>query len=288
VRPTTWAPAFAGAAARRIAALAAMLLLAGCSVTRLAYNNADVFLRWQANHYVDFQGEQDEELDRNVAAFLSWHRAKALPQYARLAGEAAARVLRGIKPEDLDWGYDAVRVQVREALGAAAVEAAGLLDRLGPEQVAHLERRLAQDNREFAKEQINGTMEERHKRRVKRNVERLEEWFGSLSEAQVERVRHYSARAPFSAELRLADRKRRQAEFIAMLRAREARRRLQAWLQDWEGGREPAYVEAARATRAEYVALLLDLDRTLAAEQREHLAQRLKRFAGLFDSLVKQ
>jgi hypothetical protein len=34
--------------------------------------------------------------------------------------------------------------------------------------------------------------------------------------------------------------------------------------------------------------LLLDLDRTLAAEQREHVAQRLKRFAALFDSMSRQ
>ena len=52
----------------------ALVFLSGCSVTRLAYNNADVFLRWQANHYLDFQGEQSDELDRNLAAFLGWHR----------------------------------------------------------------------------------------------------------------------------------------------------------------------------------------------------------------------
>ena len=265
-----------------------LALLAGCSVTRVAYNNADVFLRWQANHYLDFQGDQTEELDRSIAAFLAWHRAAALPQYARLANEAATRVMRGIKPEDLEWSYDAVHAQVREALGAAAGEMAGLLDRLSPEQISHLERRLAADNRDFAKEQIHGTMEERHKRRVKRNLQRLEEWFGPLSEAQTARVQRYSTRAPFSAELRDLDRKRRQAEFIAMLRAREARQRLAQWLQDWEGGREPAYVEASRATRTEYVELLLDIDRTLGAEQREHLAQRLKRYAGLFESLVRQ
>ena len=102
-----------------------LALLQGCSVTRLAYNNADTFLRWQANHYFDFQGEQSEELDRRLAALLAWHRAAALPQYARLAEEAAARMLRGVKREDLEWGYDAVRAQVREALGAAAAEAAG-------------------------------------------------------------------------------------------------------------------------------------------------------------------
>ena len=274
--------------ARIVIVLLALTFLSGCSVTRLAYNNADVFLRWQANHYFDFEGGQSEDLDRSLAAFLAWHRANALPQYARLADEAAARVARGIRPQDLEWSYDAVRAQVREALGAAAAEAAGLLDRLSAEQILHFEKRLAESNREFAKEQIQGTMEERHKRRVKRNIERLEEWFGPLSEAQAARVERYSERAPFSAELRDRDRRRRQAEFLAMLRAREAKQRLVPWVQDWEAGREPAYVEASNATHAAYVELLLEIDRTLAAEQREHLATRLKRFAGLFESLGRQ
>ncbi len=264
------------------------VLLQGCSPTRVAYNNADLFLRWQANYYFDFQGEQSEELDRNLAEFLAWHRARALPQYARIGEEAAARMARGIRREDLEWSYDAVQAQIREALGAAAVEAAGLLDRLSPEQISHLERRLEEENRKFAKEQVHGTIEERHQRRVKRNLERLEEWFGTLGEAQAERVRLYSTRAPFSAGLRERDRKRRQAEFVAMLRAREAKRLLAPWARDWEAGREPAYAQASRATRAEYIQLLLDLDKTLSAGQREHAAARLRRFASLFDSLSRR
>lgn len=267
--------------------LLAAILLQGCSVTRLAYNNADVFLRWQTNSYFDFQGEQSEELDRKLAAFLAWHRARALPQYARIGEEAAARMLRGLSQQDLEWSYDAVRAQIREALGAAAGEATGLLERLSPEQIGHLEKRLAEENRKFAKEQMQGTIEERHRRRVKRNLDRLEEWFGPLSDAQAERVRLYSTRAPFSADLRERDRKRRQAEFVAMLRAREAKRRLAPWAEDWEAGRERAYVEAARATRAEYIQLLLDLDKTLSTEQRERAAARLRRFGNLFDSLAR-
>jgi len=266
----------------------ALTVLQGCSVSRVAYNNADLFLRWQANHYLDFQDDQSEELDRRLAAFLAWHRAKALPQYAQLGEEAAARLQRGLKRADLEWSYDAVRAQVREALGAGAGEAAGLLDRLSPGQISHLEKRLAEDNRKFAKERIQGTMEERHQRRVKRNIERLEEWFGPLDEAQAERVNLYSRRAPFGADLQDRDRKRRQAEFVAMLRAREAGQRLKPWLEDWEAGRAPEYVQATLATRAEYLDLLLDLDRTLSAEQRQHVTGRLRRFAALFDSLSRQ
>ena len=265
-----------------------LALLQGCSPTRIAYNNADLFLRWQANYYFDFQGEQTDGLDRSLSAFLAWHRAKALPQYARLGEEAAARMQRGVRREDLEWSYDAVQVQIREAVVAAATEAAGLLDTLSPEQIGHLEARLADENRKFEKEWVQGSMEERHKRRVTRNLERLEEWYGTLSEAQAERVGRYSARAPFSAEMRLRDRKRMQAEFVAMLRAREASRRLAQWARDWEAGREPAYLEASRATRTEYVELLLDLERTLSPDQREHAARRLKRFATLFDSLARR
>jgi hypothetical protein len=265
-----------------------LTLLQGCSVTRTAYNNADVFLSWQANHYFDLEGPQVEELGRRLDAYHAWHRAKALPQYARLGEEAADRLQRGLKRADLEWSYDAVRAQVREALGQAAVEAAPLLDALSPAQISHLEQRLAEDNRKFAKERMQGTMEQRHQRRVKRNVERLEEWFGTLNEPQAARVRLYSERAPFSADLQDRDRKRRQAELVAMLRAREAKQRLPAWAQNWDAGRAPEYLQAVNATRAEYMDLVLDLDRTLTAEQREHAAARLKRFAGLFDSLARQ
>jgi len=73
-----------------------------------------------------------------------------------------------------------------------------------------------------------------------------------------------------------------------MLRAREARQNLAKWAQDWEAGRAPAYVKASHATRDEYMSLLLDLDRMLSAEQREHVAGRLKRFSTLFESLAQQ
>ena len=265
-----------------------MLLLQGCSVTRVAYDNADLFLRWQANSYFDFEGEQSEELDRRIAALLAWHRAGALPQYARLAGEASARMRRGIQREDLEWAYDSVKAQVREALGAAAAESAGLLDSLTPGQISHFEQRLAEDNRKFVKEQVQGTVEERHKLRVRRNVERLEDWFGTLDEVQVERVQRYSARAPFSAELRDRDRRRRQAELLVMLRAREAKQRLAQWTQAWDQGRERVYADAARATEAEYFDLLLDLDRMLTPAQREACAARLKKYAELFDSMSRR
>ena len=44
--------------ARVLVLLAATLLLTSCSATRFAYDNADVFLRWQATRYLDVHDEQ--------------------------------------------------------------------------------------------------------------------------------------------------------------------------------------------------------------------------------------
>ena len=264
------------------------LLLQGCSGLRLAYNNADVFLRWQANSYFDFEGEASEELDRRIQSLLAWHRAQALPQYARLAEEASRRMLRGVRKEDLDWAYDAVQSQLQEALGAVADESAGLLDRLTPEQVAHFERRLAEENRKFEREQLRGTMEERRKRRLKRNLDRLEEWYGPLTPEQHERVRRYSDTAPLAGDLRDRDRRRRQAELVAMLKAREAGARLKTWALAWETSRAPDYAQAQRVTREQYQALLLDLDRMLSPAQREHAAARMRDYAGTFSALSRR
>ena len=264
-----------------------VLLLCGCSAVQMAYRNVDTFLRYQANAYFDFEGVLADELDHRVGAFLAWHRARALPGYVRLLEEAAMRGGNSLSREDLVWGYDAIRAQVGEALRVAALEAAPLLDRVGPEQIAHLERRLAEDNRKFARDFLAGTPEDRRKRRLKRNIERLEDWLGSLSEAQIERVRHYSDRAPATSAMRDRDRRRRQAELLAMLRAKQAGRRLAEWAVNWERDRAPAYAEATRLQTEAYFELLLDLDKSFSAAQREHALRPLRGYAADFAELSR-
>jgi len=267
-------------------AAAAAWLASGCSTLQITYENADLLLRWRLTSYLELQGAEAEQLEGGIASFLAWHRADALPQYARVADEAGERVARGISRDDLVWGYDIFLAQARESLRAAADRIAPLLDRLTPEQVARVERRFAEDNREFAQEFLAGTPGERRKRRLQRTVERLEGWVGSLSEAQAERVRRYSERAPLVDELRDRYRRRRQAGFVSMLRAREVQRRLTDWAARWDSDREPAYAAASRAHLEEYFSMLLELDRMLSAEQRAKAVARFRSFAEDFTSLA--
>ena len=271
---------------RRLAAVLLLALLAGCSAVEFAYNNADTWLRWQAGSYLDLGDAQAEEFNRRLGAFLAWHRAQALPQYARLAQDAGLRLQRGATLQDLVWGYDAIRQQSREGLRRAGVELGDLLDRLSSAQIEHLERRFAEDNRKYAREWLEGTPEERRGRRYKRLVHALEDWLGELSDAQRERVRQFNDSAPLNGELRERERRRRQAELLAMLRARESARRLPDWAAHWDRGREPGFAAANRAYVDSMLAMLADLERSLNPRQRDAAIARLREYARDFDLLA--
>jgi hypothetical protein len=266
--------------------LAAAYLLAGCSALRLAYDNAELYVKHRAGHYLDLEGKEDLELAQRIDSFFAWHRAQALPDYARIAEEAAQRVGKGLSREDLVWGYDSLVAHARHSLRAAAERVAPLLDRLTPEQVAYMEKGFADDNRRFARENLRGTEQERRERRARRVQERLEDWVGNLSQAQGERVRQYSERAPLYDELRERDRKRLQAEVLRMIRARQAQKQLPALAASWPSGREPAYARASEAARQEYYALLLDLDRSMTPQQRARAQHNLRRYAEDFAVLA--
>ena len=272
---------------RALCTLALALFVCSCSTVRLVYDNAGIYISWRANHYFNFDDAMSEEMDERITSFMAWHRAQALPKYAQLADDARRRLERGLQPADLVWGYDSGVAQAREGLRQAAETIAPLLDRLSAQQIAHFEQRLGEDNRRFERENLRGSERDRRRRRTERNVERLEDWVGRLSRAQVERVAQYSERAPSMDEFRVRDHKRLQAELLAMLRAQEATKRLPDFVSNFDRGREPAYAAAVEASRREYSAMVLDLDRSLTPEQRAHAARELARYADEFRALAR-
>jgi hypothetical protein len=269
-------------------ALAAVWLLAGCSALRFAYESADSYLLYRAKGYLDLDEKGSDELEQRIDEFFVWHRRNALPQYARISEDAAKRVTKGLSREDLVWGYDSLVANARQSLRVAAERTAPLLDRLTPQQIAHMEKRFAEDNRKFAREYLRGAEGDRRKRRAKRVEERLEDWVGNLSSVQLEKVRQFSERTPLYDELRARDRERMQAEFLAMIRKREAQKRLPDWIANWERGRDPAHLAASERFRQEYFTLVLEIDKTLTPQQRNRAAANFRRYAEDFTVLARR
>jgi len=281
-----------GRCIRLVFALCALALLAGCSGTRLAYNNADSVLRWMALDYFDLGDAQEEDLRARVTRFHAWHRAEELPRYGKLSQIAADKLAGGIARQDLIWAWDQVMARYRHMAGRAAPDLAAVLVTLTPEQLAHLERSFAESNRKFTKKFLGGSPDEQRLRRDRRNLEMLQDWYGDLSAAQEAQFRRASAELPLLYELRLKNRQRRQREFVELLRARrngaDLATGLQHWLRDWEAGANADYMRLSREYRARYMDLLIELDRSLSAAQRAHAVTRLREYAEIFLALAAQ
>jgi hypothetical protein len=258
--------------------------LAGCGgVMRIAYNNGDFALRTVAYEYLDLRDEQQDLLKSQLARFHEWHRREELPEYAAMLQGAADRIGRGLTRADVLWAVAAVRDRYRSVVAQAAEDGAPVLARLGPDNYAALEKKLAESNQKFAAEYLAGDQAKRDRARAKWLEERFEFFMGSLTDAQRALVARIVEAQPRMSAVRLGDRKRRQEEFVRLVKSYRSSpdlaERLRGQLLDWERDRSPEHARLAREWEERLVELVLDIDRTLTPDQRERAVQRLRSLA---------
>jgi hypothetical protein len=281
---------------RRLVKFALLLLalawLAGCSGARLAYNNADTLVRWMADDYFTLEGQQEEDFKARLARFHAWHRSEELPRYSVLMTSAGDKLADGLTAPELLWAWESVKGRYRRMAAHAAPDLAAVLATLTPAQFERLDKKFAESDAEYAKKYLKGSEAEQRKRRDKRNLELMREWFGDLTDAQEAQLKASSAKLPLLYALRLENRQRRQGEFVALLKAHrspaELEPRLEHWLTEWEEGASPEYRRLSELHRERYIQMLLELDHGLTPAQRVHAVTRFYEYAEIFKSLAEQ
>ena len=273
-----------------LAALAAAALLAAsCTLTRLAYSNAAFaysnatpVLTWLVADYVELTEPQRVFVRERLARAFAWHRADELPEYRRFLETVLRQAQDGITAEEARADYRDLRARYARLLERVLPDLADFLRQLDPEQAAQMERRFAEDNRKMASESTRGTPAERLERRVKRYRGHIEEFVGSLDDAQREIVARWVATIEDPFEERLADRRYRQQETVALVRTRPPRaeaiaalRRLLAQPESW---RSAQYTAKIHAREEKLFAMVAALYATLTPEQRAYFEKRVRGF----------
>ncbi len=266
--------------------------LAGCSGARLAYNNADTVVRWMAGDYFALEGPQEEDFKARLARFHAWHRSEELPRYSALLTSAGDKLADGLTDQELLWASDSVKARYRRMAAHAAPELAAVLLTLTPAQFDRLDEKFAESDAEYIRKHIKGGEAEQRKRRDKRNLELMRDWFGDLSDEQETQLKAGSDKLPLLYELRLQNRQRRQHEFVALLKQyrsqAELEPRLRHWLTEWDEGASPEYRRLSDIHRAQYIQMLLELDRGITPSQRAHAVTRLNEYAETFRALADE
>ena len=268
-----------------------LLLLGGCGVVNVAYNNADMAIRWFASDYFDFSTHQQAQFNQDLRRMHVWHRREELPKYAMLCTETAKRVEAGLKPADLDWIGSTVDVHREALLHYAAGDLAGVLVTMESAQLSIMDTKFARENVKFRKEHLDGTPEALEKKRVKRSLERIEDWVGTLEPNQKERVTAMVKAFPQSAEHRYTHRAARQKMLRELLEARLPKDKLEEglrqWLIDWENDRTAEHKRVWVQWVKQLRQLMLELDAMLTPKQRMHLTRKLHGYAKDFAVLSK-
>lgn len=274
----------------RVIMLLLAFALSACSAVRVSYNNADTVLRYMAWEYFDLDGAQYDDVKARLVRLHEWHRAKELPLYAEIAREARQRAANSVNDKDVAWGLAALRTRYRVVAARAAEDAAPLLATLSPEQLIHLEKKIARRNEKFAEEYLPEDEKSRIRAQAKKMIERFEDFTGSLSDQQQARIGRFIRNHQRFTRLRFQDRQRWQREALALIRShrdpRELGSRLAALFSHPEVYRDQDFARVTARWEADFARLVVDLSGTLTPEQRARALGRMQTYAEDFHDLA--
>lgn len=279
-----------------IAALCAALLtlLGGCSTLRIAYGTGPDIAYWWLDGYIDFSREQTPKVREAIAQWFGWHRQTQLPDYAALLVRAEAEIQADTTPSRVcAWQTD-LTSRARVAFERIAPQAAELMLTVTPEQVQYLTRRYAKYNEEFRDEYLQPDPAKRARANLKRTVDRAEQLYGRLNEAQIALLTESLQRSPFDPDVWLAERQQRQQAVLQMLRRLHAENAYRDQALAALRGYADQLERSPRADYRRYADNLLQFNCAFGARiqnsttpaQRRQAADRLAGWAGDLRSLA--
>lgn len=194
-----------------------LLGLGGCSLVETTYNQSPFLLQWWLDRQLDLDSPQERQLRADLRTLLAWHRQNQLPQVVQ-----SVQGLIGIAHSDLSPAQTcAFQNEVWQSLPVLAQQTGMALARtalsLRPEQIAHMRQYFDEDNVKWREEWLDGPEEERLQRRLKRALERIEDYYGNLDASQKNLLREILRASPYQPAIAWQERQRRQRDMLDTL-----------------------------------------------------------------------
>ncbi|WP_090188543.1 MULTISPECIES: DUF6279 family lipoprotein [unclassified Duganella] len=272
-----------------------MVVVAGCSSLRLAYNNGDTLLYWWLDGYVDLNSEQKSWVQEDIDRLFQWHRKTQLQDYVQILQTAQRQLAAGATQADLQNDYDEIKKRTESLLLKATPELTELARSLQPDQIAALERKFAANTNDFRKKNMRGDKEAQQRFRFKKSMEQFELWFGNFTDEQEAQIRKASDARPLNNEIWLDERTRRQNSILALVRkvqseklSKEATQaEIQKLIKDGfrrlDNSERKAFFDAAEEANIQLVLTVINL---ATPTQKAHAQRRMQGWIDDFRSLA--
>lgn len=263
-----------------------LLLLGGCGVVKIGYNNASSLTYWWLDSYLDFEDAQDATVRSGLDALLAWHRKNELPAYALTLRKIQQLSAANVSPEQVCTINNEVRSHVQRSAEQSEKLIGALIPSMKAEQYAHLARQFEKNNVKWRQEWLEGSAEERATKRLKKAVDRAEMIYGRLEPAQLAALRQSVAASSFDARLSYKEVLRRQQDSLQTLKDLTAagaanpnlRQEILAMIDRNLNSPDPAYRPYFEKMLQESCVTLANLHNSSSAKQRERALKKLQEY----------
>ena len=207
---------------RIIGVAAAALVLQACGAVKLGYQTLPEVSYWWLDNYLDFSGDQKDQVKQDLANLQRWHRQNELPQVANLLDQMSLLAVKDVTADQMCELLDSVRQRMRSVAAQAEPPAATLALALKPEQLQALRKRYDKNNADYRKAWIDLPAEKRDEKRYKKIVDYGENLYGKLDAPQRASIRKYVGTGGFDPAYDNGLRLRQQRDVLTTLEKLQA------------------------------------------------------------------
>jgi hypothetical protein len=272
---------------RLLLAASILVVLGGCSAVKLAYNNLPDLGYWWIDGYADLNEVQSLQLRADLARLHDWHRKNELPRIADLLQQIQKIASADTTPEQVCRMYSDVRQRFDAVVAQAEPGAVALAMRLTQPQLKPLQERFDKGNKEWRRTRGSADRAERLDKRLASEVERAEEFYGTLGERQRKVLQDAIASSILDPQRIWAERVRRQQDMLATLRAiipgngtpgadaAQTLTAMRAYMERANRSPDAIYRSQSEASLQEYCQTYARLHNSTTPEQRSRAVGRL-------------
>ena len=271
-------------------ALLGLVLLAGCSSTKMAYRYADWGIVWWVDDYIPMTAEQESRLEQDIRGLRQWHCATELPRYSKWLAQLKSDVRSGnLSQSTVTHHQEQLLSFFPPLMERARPAATRLLSSLSDEQVQQLASNMEESQKELEDEFLADNPEQTREARAERTMERVERWLGSLNERQRDTVNAWSEGRGKQTEIWLEGRRNWQQALIDALATRDSddfSDRVHYLMSNYEEVRGERYQRMMSKSRAAMAGLMTDLLQQADQRHLDHLLEKATTMQGDFDTLA--
>ncbi len=264
--------------------LLAFLVLAGCSALQLGYRQAPTLAHWWLDNYVGFDEVQSQRVRQALGEWHGWHRQTQLGAYSDHLALGRRLSAGEISAEQLCAWNDTARELLQPAIDRALPAAASVVLTLTPQQLSNIDAHYRKRTQKLREELLPADTDARWRAAVKRNLDRLEDFYGSVTPEQRRLLEDGVRQSPVVTATWMEQRERRHREMMDMLAvlareqpdAQQVQQRLKQVVERFNG-RSPVGGRAQSEANAKATCeLMARLHNASTPAQRQHLARKLR------------